>query len=177
VTFLAPDGYAKDFSLNWIDEPFPPGIYYGGLDEGDAAFVNYPPDELLPEGLVDGGEIRGEPWMLVAYTVNGEDLDSSYLDPFSGKLTGEGPYRSVVPQGYYSQPGAPDRGSRSNPVGDGWDYDDGKDHNAGLCVRGLVAIRVDPVPEGYEEFDWKNGGYSLVEKRHLIVYGAGITGN
>ena len=58
---------------------------------------------------------------------------------------------------------------------DGYDYDDEKDHNAGLCVRGLVAVRVNPMPEGYEEFDWKNGGYSLLEKSQIIVYGAGIT--
>ena len=37
-----------------------------------------------------------------------------------------------------------------------------------------VAIRVNPLPEGYEEFDWKNGGFSLLEKRQLLIYGAGI---
>jgi hypothetical protein len=88
-------------------------------------------------------------------------------------LNGEGPYRVVVPQ---SRPGAPDRGS-SFPTdhNDGWDYDSGKDHNAGLCVRGVVAIRINPLPAGYEEFDWKNGGWALIEKRQLLVYGAGVT--
>ena len=96
------------------------------------------------------------------------------LDPISGRMNGEGPYRLVVPQ---SVPGAPDRGSKYSPSGyeDGHDYDDSKDHNAGLCVRGIVAVRVNPIPDGYEEFDWKNGGWALIERGEIIVYGVGIT--
>jgi hypothetical protein len=180
ATFFAPDGYTIDVDVRAITEPFPPGIYYAGLDPGGFAdpgqgFVQYPPDETQPAGLVDGEAIPGEPWLLVGYERDGLPLDASYLDAVTGRLNGEGPYRSVVPQG---TPGAPDRGSNFSPSGydDGYDYDDSKDHNAGSCVRGLVAIRVNPMPAGYEEFDWKNGGYSLVDKQQLIVYGLGITG-
>jgi hypothetical protein len=181
VTFIAPDGYAKDFSLEEINNPYPPGLYFANLDPGsfsdpDQGFVTYPPADQMPEGLVDGGEIPGEQWLILAFQRDGNDLDEGYLDPSSGKLNGEGPYRSVVPQ---STPGAPDRGSKYSPSGysDGYDYDENKDHNAGLCVKALVAIRVNPMPQGYEEFDWKNGGWALVDKGQFIVYGNGITGN
>lgn len=178
ITFIAPDGYAKDFYYDEIDSAYPAGRYYANLDPGsfqdpDQGFVTYPPADQIPDGVVDGGEIPGEQWLMVAYARDGADLDKSYLDPTSGRLEGEGPYRNIVPQ---STPGSPDRGSRYSPSGynDGWDYDDSKDHNAGLCVRGIVAIRVNPLPEGYEEFDWKNGGFSLLEKKQLLIYGAGI---
>lgn len=178
ITFIAPDGYAKDFYYEEIYSAYPDGLYYSGLDpasfeNGAQGFVEYPPAGQLPAGLVDGEAIPGQQWLMVAYQRDGGDLDASYLDPTSGRLEGEGPYRNIVPQ---TTPGSPDRGSSYSPSGfeDGWDYDDSKDHNAGLCVRGIVAIRVNPLPEGYEEFDWKNGGFSLLEKRQLIVYGAGI---
>ena len=41
-------------------------------------------------------------------------------------------------------------------------------------VRGVVAIRVNPMPEGYEEFDHMNGGWAYVDAKELIVYGKGI---
>ena len=132
-------------------------------------------DRAMPRSLIDGGEIPGEQWLMIAYGRDGGPLDPCSLDPVSGRLNGEGPYRLIAPQ---RSPGPPDRGSSVSPSGydDGYDYADGNDHNAGLCVRGLVAIRVNPIPHGYEEFDWKNGGWSLVERGEIIVYGAGVTG-
>ena len=176
VSFIAPDGYTTDFDIETLRRAFPRGLYFAGLDRGEGAFVTYPPAELLPAGLVDGGEIPGEPAIILAYRNEGKELDRGRLDPASGRLEGEGPYRLIVPQGLAGGPGAPDRGSAHSPSGleDGLDYDARKDHNAGYCVRGVVALRVNPLPEGYEEFDWKNGGYALLENRQLIVYGAGI---
>ncbi|MBU1700904.1 MAG: hypothetical protein KJ970_14090 [Candidatus Eisenbacteria bacterium] len=178
VTFIAPDGHAKDFAIEQIKTAFPAGLYYGNLDPGhftdpDQGFVTYPPAEFIPEGIEDGGEIPGEQWIMIAYGREGNDLDPGHLDYTSGTLEGEGPYRSVVPQ---SRPGAPDRSSKHpTTYNDGLDYDDNKEHNSGLCTRGLVAIRINPMPEGYEEFDWKNGGWSLLEHRRILIYGAGIT--
>ena len=177
VTFIAPDGYMVDLDIALVNSAFPAGLFYANLDPGSFAdagqgFVEYP--AVMPEGLTDGGAIPGEQWLLLGYKRDGADLATAFLDPVSGKLEEEGAYRNIVPQ---EVPGSPDRGSNYSPsdYADGFDYDDAKDHNAGRCVRGIVAIRVNPMPEGYEEFDWKNGGFSLIEKRQLIVYGAGIT--
>jgi hypothetical protein len=179
ITLIAPDGFAWDLSVEQAREAFPPGRFFGDLGpEGFAdpkqGFVRYPPEALLPETAADGGEIPGEAWAMIADGRNGAALSVGHLDPERGSLEGEGPFRGVVPQ---SRPGAPDRGSSISPsgYGDGHDYDDEKDHNAGACTRGLVAVRVNPLPEGTEEFDWKNGGWALIERGELIVYGAGIT--
>ncbi len=47
-------------------------------------------------------------------------------------------------------------------------------HNAGSMVRGVIAIRIDPMPAGFEEVDYMNGGWAYVDGRQLIVYGHGV---
>jgi len=179
VTLIAPDGFAWDLPVEQVRHGFPPGRYHGnlgpdGFADPEQGFVGYPPEDLRPATFVEGGEIPGEPWAMVAYARNGESLTIGCLDAQTGSFEGEGPFRAVVPQ---SRPGPPDRGSSVSPSDykDGCDYDDAKDHNAGACTRGLVAVRVNPLPAGYEEFDWKNGGWALIERGALIVYGAGVS--
>jgi hypothetical protein len=174
VTLIAADGYMKDFEVELIRQPFPKGLFFASLDTsamGECGFVEYP--SILPSGLVDGGEIPGAQWLLLAYERGGEPLDTAYLDPASGRLNSEGPLRIIVPQ---SRPGAPDRGSVHSPsnCNDRYDYDDANDHNAGNMVRGIVALRVNPMPEGYEEFDAMNGGWAYVDAGQLVIYGKGI---
>ncbi len=176
VTVIAPDGYQKDFDASQINQAFPAGLFYAGLDTAtlgtDCGFVTYP--DTLPTGLTDGGEIPGEQWLMLAYQRDGMALDESYLDITTGKINGEGPFRIVVPQ---SDPGVPDRGSDISPTecGDAYDYDDTKDHNAGSMVRGVVAIRVNPLPDGYEDFDYQNGGWAYITNHSIILYGFGLT--
>ena len=182
ITIIAPDGFAMDFSIEEVYMQYPDGLFYEDLDPEsfitlEQGFVNYPPIDLLETlGLVDGGVIPHGQWMIIAYERDELPIDQSLLNPENGKIDGEGPYRHVVPQ---SEPGSPDRGSKYSPTefDDGWDYDENKDHNAGSCVKGVVAIRINPMPSGYEEFDWKNGGWSLITNELIIIYGMGVTPN
>jgi hypothetical protein len=173
ITVVAPDGYMKTFAIEDVTRQYPAGLYYAGLDDlgAECSFVTYP--DTLPEGLTDGGEIPGAQYMLIAFEHNGTDMQPVNLDASSGRINGEGPFRLIVPQ---STPGAPDRGSRFSPTTceDGYDYDDLKDHNAGAMVRGVTAVRVDPLPEGFEDFDHKNDGWPLVYQDSIIVYGHGV---
>jgi hypothetical protein len=176
ITVIAPDGYMKDFTVDEIEQTFPDGLFYDGLDVGtlgtECGFVTYP--DTLPDGLTDGGPIPGDQLLTMAYERNGLALETSSLDITSGKINGEGPFRVVVPQ---STPGSPDRGSMfPTDCNDGWDYDETKDHNAGAMVRGVVAVRVNPLPGGYEDFDHYNGGWAYIDAESLIVYGHGIEG-
>jgi len=128
----------------------------------------------MPEGLIDGGGIPGKQWLMLAYERDNLAMDPSTLDITSGKINGEGPFRIIVPQ---SDPGSPDRGSNFSPTNcaDGFDYDESKNHNAGDMVRGVVAVRVNPLPGGYEDFDSQNGGWAFIENETVIIYGHGIT--
>jgi len=174
ITVIAPDGFMKDFDVEAITGKYPNGLFYSGLDSEtlgeDCGFVNYPP--VIPEGLGFGSEIPDEPWLMLAYERDGAPIETSYLDLVSRKIGGEGPLRIIVPQ---TTPGAPDRGSTDTPTrDDGYDYEDSKDHNAGTMVRGVIAIRVNPMPEGVEGFDYMNGGWAYIDAGQLVLYGAGI---
>lgn len=171
ITVFAPDGFGKDFSMEDITRQFPKGTFYQTPVFADPLMelVNYP--DPLPAAYRNGEEIPDVLRLMLAYARDGERLDAAYYESGSGKLNGEGPFRLVIPQ---SVPSRPDRGKSYGPYKDGWDYSSAIDHNAGACVRGACVIRVNPMPEGYEEYDWKNG-WSLIEDGTVIIYGRGVT--
>lgn len=175
LTVIAPDGYMKSFTIDRATMLHRKPIFDAGLDVAtlgdECGFVVYPAN--MPPGLTDQGEIPGEHWMMIGYERDGMLMEPSYLDPVEGKINGEGPYRLVLPQ---LHPGLPDRGSRYSPTqcGDGYDYDRNKDHNAGDMVRGVMAIRIDPMPSGVEEFDYVNGGWAYIDAKQIVVYGHNV---
>jgi hypothetical protein len=180
ITVFAPDGYSIDYSLEDITQPFPSGYYYDGPDaseDPERSFVRRP--DRLPDGVRDGKEIPGAPWLLLAFERDGKPLTASVYEKGTGRLTGEGPFRLVKPQrdlfGDPAKPGRPDRSQKPKAFGDGWDFNPAIDHNAGACVRGACVIRVNAVPAGFEEYDWKNG-WPLVAEKKIVVFGRGVSG-
>jgi hypothetical protein len=175
ITVIAPDGFRKSLPIEYVDRVFPRPPFHAGLDAGslgpDCGFVTYP--EELPEGISDGSPLPGEHRLMLGYERNGVPLDRSHLDVAEGKIVGEGPLRVVVPQ---QNPGKPDRGSKISPTdcADGLDFSEDADHNAGSMVRGVIAIRIDPMPAGVEEFDFMNGGWAYIDAGELIIYGHGV---
>jgi len=41
-------------------------------------------------------------------------------------------------------------------------------------VHGVIAIRVNPMPAGVEEFDYMNGGWAYIDANQLLIYGHNI---
>lgn len=175
VTISAPDGYQKSFSIEDVNLNFPDPIYDAGLDVAtlgaECGFVTYP--ENIPDGLNDLDTIPGDYLLMVAWIRNDVAMDKSYYDPIGGSIEGEGPFRIIVPQ---SNPGLPDRGVKYSPTNcnDGYDYNDNADHNAGAMVRGMVSIRIDPMPAGVEEYDFLNNGWAVIDDEQLVIYGHNI---
>jgi hypothetical protein len=173
ITVFAPDGYAKSYSRGQLTREYPAAVFHGGLDDAalgeGKGIVVYP--ESTPFGaLEDGAAIPGKRYLLLAYERDAEPLSVAALDPERGRIRGEGPLRTIRPQ---ERPSRPDRGSR-HPMGDEYDFDEAKDHNAGDCVRGVTVIRVDPMPEEYEEFDALNASWRFLEQGTLVLYGYGV---
>jgi len=174
ITMIAPDGFTKDFDVAKITAAYPQGVYVSGLDVATlgstCGFVEYP--ATIPAGIT-GTVIPDEQWLMLAYERDGAAMEASYLDPAAGKIGGEGPLRIIVPQ---NPAGAPDRGSNySQPsCNDGYDYVKSKSHNAGDMVKGVMAMRINPMPAGYEDFDYTNGGWAYIDAEQLVVYGFGI---
>jgi len=178
ITVFAPDGYSIDYTMEEVLEPFPKGYFYAeaeAMTNEETGFVHYP--ETIPPDVADGAEIPDALRLLVAFEQNGAPLELSRYDKETGHLVGEGPYRLIKPQrnllGDVSKPGRPDRSVKSQISGDGWDYSAAIDHNAGNCVRGATAIRLNPAPEGYEEYDWKNN-WPLIDSREIVIFGKNI---
>jgi hypothetical protein len=171
ITVFSPDGFSQKFPINAPDPtdlpynvmgPYPYGTYYGGLDFVDYAFI--------PNCLDDGDRIPDRLYMLLAYMRDGDPLTPGKINPSTLKLDGEGPYRLIPPQ---KIAGGPDRPSAAsvNPD-DGWNYKADADHNAGFSARTVAAIRVEPLPIGTTDFNWYEGGWNLVDKAKLALYGA-----
>ena len=178
ITVFAPDGYNTDYSIEDVTGPFPKPYFYaapGTIQDQEKVFVHYP--EKIPSGILDGKEIPMIPWLLLAFEREGKLLDTAQYEKGTGRLAGEGPYRLVKPQrsmaGDASRPGRPDRSIKSKTFGDSWDFEKALDHNSGSCVRGTTVIRVNPMPAGVEEYDWKNG-WPLVAERKLVIFGRGV---
>ena len=179
ITVFAPDGYSVDYSIADIMNAFPKPYFYEaprGIKDKEKMFVHYP--DRIPEGVEDGKEISMAPWLLLAIEREGKPLDAAQYEKGTGRLTGEGPYRLIRPQRDAAETpyraGRPDRSVRSKTFGDEWDYAKAMDHNAGACVRGTTAIRINPMPAGYEEYDWKNG-WPLVGSRQIVIFGRGVS--
>lgn len=169
ITVFAPDGFSKDFSMAEITNRYPNGTFYQtpAFADPDMELVNYP--ETIPAGIADGQEIPDPLYLMLAYARDGEPLPQALLDE-TGRLREEGPYRLVTPQ---ETPSRPDRGINFPKYDDGWDFGDDFDHNAGNAVRGACVIRLNPMPEGFEEYDWKNG-WSLIQNETVVLYGHGV---
>jgi hypothetical protein len=189
VTVTAPDGYSYTYARTsngknyFIEGNFPEAPYWydATADSANGGWVNYSAPGCT--GRTNGQTITvdGGLKLLLAYKVNGAYLDIAYQDD-QNKLNGEGPFRAVPPQW---NPGYPDRQSNSaTPDAEPWPYDKDEvntDHNGGFSARGVAAIRVDPLPEGTTEYDWRNNqtdaGWGLLNDQKIVVYGNLRNGN
>ncbi len=120
--------------------------------------------ELLRSQGVDVGKIEG----ITVFAPDG--FARTYTREQVTREYPAGVFRLVRPQ---TKPSRPDRGS-SCPLGDEYDYIDSLDHNAGDSVRGVTVIRVDPMPDEYEEFDAMNASWRFLTQKKLVIYGHGI---
>ena len=172
ITVFSPDGFSQKFPINAPSDPtdlpynvmgpYPYGTYYGGLD-----FVDY---SFIPNHIDYGDRIPDRLYMLLAYLRDGDPLTPGKINPTNLKLDGEGPYRLIPPQKIAGHPDRPEA-TPANP-GDGFNYGANNDHNAGYSARTVAAIRVEPLPSGTTDFNWYEGGWNLVDKAKLVIYGA-----
>jgi hypothetical protein len=186
IDILAPDGFAKTFTIEQITEQYPDHRFFSGFGAGDlgndCAFVEYPTDTYgLAYGAWIGQELGHEQWHILAYEREGQLLEESYLDLVEGRIAGEGPYRNIIPPGSDNDDyNTPDRGKGWDVSGceqTEWNYDYLKDHNAGSMVKGAVIIRINPMPDGCEEFDIINGGWAMIDAGVILIYGHNVTGD
>ena len=176
VTVFAPDGYSYTYDFYpggdyyYVYGTYPQAQFYydteADLDFGGSCDSSAPSCICRNHG--DLITVENGLQLILAYKRDGAFLDPGFLDE-TNRLEGEGPFRAVPPQ---MVPGSPDQSSKSSNQNVCWPYDEDSDHNAGFSCRTVVAVRVEPLPDGTTDLNWYEGGWDFVDNQEVIVYGA-----
>ncbi len=177
VAVFSPDGFSYVYDLKpggasyYVKGTYPPASFYYDVeaDKANGGWCNYTAPSCRGRQQGDKITVDGELQLILAYLRDGADLVPGYLDEENKLgLDSEGPFRTVVPQ---IIPGPPDQLSTAATQDVVWPYDRDADHNAGFSERAVVAIRVEPLPEGTADFNWYEGGWGYVDDKQVIIYG------
>ena len=177
VAVFSPDGFSYVYDLKpggasyYVKGTYPQASYYYDVqaDKANGGWCNYSAPSCRGRQQGDRISVDGGLQLILAYTRDGADLVPGYLDEENKLgLDSEGPFRTVVPQ---IIPGPPDQLSTAATQDVVWPYDKNADHNAGFSERAVVAIRVEPLPEGTADFNWYEGGWGYVDDKQVIIYG------
>jgi hypothetical protein len=188
IWVYAPDGWGQNHPLEYNadldmyhvygNEPgqsyqYPSATYYYDLEADDDrnpdyGWCNYSAPSCTGRSHGDAIPVSGGLKAILAYQREGAYLDTGVLND-ENKLDGEGPFRVVVPQKFV---GPPDQSSKSDDQEVLWPYDYDLDHNAGSCSRSATIIKIEPLPENTTDIDILEAGWSYVDQKKIIVYGA-----
>jgi hypothetical protein len=188
IWVYAPDGWGQNHPLEYRadldmyhvygNEPgqsyqYPPATFYYDLEADedlnpDYGWCDYSAPSRAGRTHGDTIPVSGGLKAILAYQREGAHLDTGVLND-ENKLDGEGPFRVVVPQKFV---GPPDQSSRSDDQDVLWPYDYDLDHNAGSCSRSATIIKIEPLPEGTTDINILEAGWSYVDQKKIIVYGA-----
>jgi len=173
IDLISVDTYRTAMSMGQLAgvyEQSPPVFGLGMEDLGECGWVKYE-----AEGLEEGKPLPPA-GVLLTFEMGGVEYGPATLDPGSGKLRGYGPFRLVAPQ--MIEPGLPDISSRAtheciDKVPGKYHYrPDGSEKNSDYCVKSVVAIRANPLPEGTVDYNWQKEAMDLLEEGRIVVYGA-----
>jgi len=188
VWVYAPDGWGQNHPLSYDADldmyhvygnapgqsyQYPPATYYYDPDADvdlnpDYGWCDYSASSCSGRSHGDPIAVTNGLKAILAFKREGAYLDTGILND-ENKLDGEGPFRVVVPQKYV---GAPDQSSTSGDQSVIWPYDYDLDHNAGSCSRSATIIKVEPLPSGTTDIDILEAGWSYVDQKKIIIYGA-----
>ncbi|MEM5788075.1 MAG: GEGP motif-containing diheme protein [Syntrophobacteraceae bacterium] len=184
VRVFSPDGFSTYHPLYPDPDPamyhlygtYPEGLFHysdqANVDMNETGWCAYNSPSV--QGMVDGAPIVNKSGLkvMLAYKRDGDLLTPGVLND-QNKLDGEGPFRLVPPQ---KVPCPPDQRSTATDATDPsawiWPFDNSADHNAGYSTRTTTIIRVEPMPAGTTDVDVLEAGWSFVDEKKIIVYGA-----
>jgi len=170
VDLISIDGYEVTLTLDEIRRRWPQAPIVPGLDParlGACGWVAYGSRDA------DGAAAMPDAHVLLAFEENGTAFEAASIDPASGRITGKGPLRAIIPQ---VQPGLPDLPLTADAgcldkVRPEHRFSDAYDHNAGKSVSAVAAIRVNPLPAGTRDVDWR-AGQGPADARSVVFFGA-----
>lgn len=171
VDFISLDGYERTHTMDELKRLWPQGRPVTGLgkeDLGACGWVNYHAPDL------DAGKELAAANILFAFEENGKKLENARLDPGTGRISGTGPLRLIVPQSLVSPPDMgqyADTACRSK-VAEPYRFHEGYDHNGGKSSSAIIAVRVNPLPKGTRDFEWEKLRDQFVAGEKIVFFGA-----
>ena len=177
VTVFAPDGYFYTYELKpggeyyYIDGTYPQAQYYYDVqaDKANGGWCDYSAPSCTGRNPGDLITVEGGLQFILAYKRDGVYLEPGILDEENRiPLDREGPFRAVPPQMVLCPPDQASVAENQDVI---WPFDENLDHNAGFSARTVVAIRIEPLPEGTSDFNWYEGGWDYVDDKAVIIYG------
>lgn len=170
VDFISLDGYEGSFAVDFLQRAWPQAAPVPGLEKSEAnpcGWVNYNVPGLDPARALP--DLR----VLLAFEENGKKIDPARMDPKTGKIAGTGPLRLVVPQTRVSPPDLPQYADQDcqEKAAPEHRFNASYDHNGGRSSFSIVAIRVNPLPEGTRDFEWEKVRRQFVEEEKLVIFG------
>jgi len=171
VDFISLDGYETTHTLDELKSAWPQAAPIMGLGKeeiGACGWVNYSAPGLDATKALPAADI------ILAFEENGRALESAVLDAASGRITGAGPFRLIVPQFRISPP---DQGQRADQscltrVAEPYRFHEEYDHNGGKCSSAVIAVRVNPLPKGTRDFEWESAREQFISKGNIVFFGA-----
>jgi hypothetical protein len=171
VDVISVDGYTKTFKLDELKKLYKQGapvFELGNKELGDCGWVHYNSSKLTEGKPLPPANI------IIAFEENGKLMDPSVFNSKDGRIIGDGPYRVITPQTKLDPPDLPEHADKSctPKVPEANRFHADYDHNAGNATRAVVAIRINPLPKGTQDFNWEKHGWEYINNKSIIVYGA-----
>ncbi|MBN2242689.1 MAG: hypothetical protein JW793_08360 [Acidobacteria bacterium] len=164
-------GFEGSFTIEELKREWRQAEPVMGLDEktiGSCGWVNYNAPGL------DGGRRLHDFKIMLAFEENGKKIEPAGLDAETGRITGTGLMRLIVPQ---FQPSPPDLPKYADPacrekIPERFHFTQDYDHNGGRSSFLIIAVRIHPLPEGTRDFEWEKIRGSLARDEKIVFFGA-----
>ncbi len=171
IDVFAADGYRKTFLLKQLRQVYKQGSPVFGLgreDLGECGWVGYGGENLKE------GESLPAAQFILAFKKNGKKLTHAVFNPKTGKINGEGPFRCILPQSKFSPPDISEYATQEcvEKVDPRYRYNEKYEKNADFAVKAVTAIRINPLPDGRQDFPWQEEALRYLSEEKILIYGA-----
>jgi hypothetical protein len=171
VDFISIDGYEQTITMQELRKSYSQGAPVMGLGKkelGSCGWVNY-----TAPGLEAGKKLLDASILLV-FEENGTPLEKARIDRETGRISGPGPLRLIVPQFQVSPPDQPQTTDPScaDKVAAEFRFHESYEHNGGKCVSAVIAVRVKPLPKGTRDFGWEAVRDEFLSSEQVVFFGA-----
>ena len=171
VDIISLDGYIATFSIDQLRVSYPQSAPVFGLGKetlGECGWVRYEAKNLKENVPLPSAQV------LLSFEENGRAYTPATLGG-DGRMDGDGPFRITSPQ--MKNSGVPDISLNASnecaqKIPEIHRYNRDYEKNADRCVKAVIAIRVNPLPPGEIDINWRQYAKKAIEEKSVVIFGA-----